>query len=129
MVTTSTWPSFSTRASGIVSSSTQPHRSRPGGRSVGSMTAPMLIDADSHVTEPADVWTSRVPARYVDEVPRVVRNDDGKDVWLLGGVAICTVGATSTAGFPGAPAARPRVYEELHPGSYDAGARLRYMDQ
>jgi predicted TIM-barrel fold metal-dependent hydrolase len=93
------------------------------------MTAPLLIDADSHITEPADVWTSRVPARYVDDVPRVVRSDEGKDVWLLGGVVICTVGSTSTAGFPGAPAARPKVFEELHPGSYDAAARLRYMDE
>ena len=93
------------------------------------MTAPTLIDADSHVTEPPDVWTSRVPARYVDAVPRVVRNDEGRDVWVLGGVVICTVGATSSAGFPGSPAARPRVYEELHPGSYDAAARLRYMDE
>jgi uncharacterized protein len=93
------------------------------------MTAPLLIDADSHVTEPADVWTSRVPAAHVEDVPRVVRNDEGRDVWLLGGVVICTVGATSSAGFPGAPAARPRVFEELHPGSYDAGARLRYMDE
>jgi predicted TIM-barrel fold metal-dependent hydrolase len=93
------------------------------------MAVPLLIDADSHVTEPADVWTSRVPARYADAVPRVVRNDDGRDVWLLDDVVICTVGATSSAGFPGAPAARPRVFEELHPGSYDAAARLRYMDE
>ena len=35
------------------------------------MTAPLLIDADSHVTEPADVWTSRVPARHVGDVPAV----------------------------------------------------------
>ncbi len=89
----------------------------------------MLIDADSHITEPADVWTSRVPARYVEDVPKVVRTDEGKDVWLLGGVVICTVGSTSTAGFPGAPAARPKVFDELHPGSYDAAARLRYMDE
>ena len=33
----------------------------------------LIIDADSHVTEPADVWTARVPAKYKDDVPRVVR--------------------------------------------------------
>ncbi|HEY2428669.1 MAG TPA: amidohydrolase family protein, partial [Acidimicrobiales bacterium] len=93
------------------------------------MTAPLLIDADSHVTEPADVWTSRVPARYVDDVPHIVRDDRGRDLWILGGVMICAVGGTSTAGFPGAPAKRPKVFEDIHPGSADAVARLRYLDE
>jgi len=93
------------------------------------MPVPLLIDSDSHVTEPADVWTSRVPARHVDDVPRVVRDADGRDVWVLGGVVICTVGATSAAGFPGFPARRPQVFEDLHPGSYDATERLRYLDE
>jgi len=88
-----------------------------------------VIDADSHVTEPADTWTSRVPARYADQVPHVVKDAAGKDVWMLGGVQIYTVGATSAAGFPGFPASRPQTYEDLHPGSYDAAARLRYLDE
>ena len=33
----------------------------------------LIIDADSHVTEPPDVWTARVPAKYRDDVPQVVR--------------------------------------------------------
>ncbi len=93
------------------------------------MTAPLLIDADSHITEPADVWTSRVPSRYVGDVPAVHRDADGRDVWLLDDVMICVVGSTAPAGFPGAPAIRPRTFEQLHPGSYDAGARLRYLDE
>ena len=62
------------------------------------MTAPMLIDSDSHITEPADVWTSRVPSRYVDGVPAVERDADGRDVWVLDGVMICVVGSTAPAG-------------------------------
>lgn len=89
----------------------------------------VVIDADAHLTEPPDVWTARVPSRYVDEVPQVVRADDGRDVWVMGGTQIASVGATAPAGFPGAPAARPKVFEELHPGSYDAKARLEYMDE
>jgi uncharacterized protein len=93
------------------------------------MTAPMLIDADSHITEPADVWTSRVPARYVDDVPAVTRDADGRDVWVLDGVMICVVGSTAPAGFPGSPAVRPKTFDQLHPGAYDAAARLRYLDE
>ena len=28
---------------------------------------------------------SRVPARYVEHVPRMVRNDAGRDVWVVDG--------------------------------------------
>jgi len=31
-----------------------------------------VIDADTHLTEPADLWTSRAPAAYKDRVPRIV---------------------------------------------------------
>ena len=44
----------------------------------------LIIDADSHITEPADVWTSRVPAKFRDDVPIVVR-DGPADLWVLNG--------------------------------------------
>jgi len=31
-----------------------------------------VIDVDTHLTEPGDLWTSRAPARYKDLVPRVI---------------------------------------------------------
>ena len=31
-----------------------------------------VIDADTHLTEPADLWTSRAPAAYKDRVPRII---------------------------------------------------------
>jgi uncharacterized protein len=35
-----------------------------------------VIDVDTHLTEPADLWTSRAPAKYRDRVPRVVHTAD-----------------------------------------------------
>jgi predicted TIM-barrel fold metal-dependent hydrolase len=32
-----------------------------------------VIDVDTHLTEPADLWTSRAPQKYKDQVPRVMR--------------------------------------------------------
>ena len=32
---------------------------------------PLLVDVDAHVVEPADVWSSRLPARYRDAGPRI----------------------------------------------------------
>ena len=30
-----------------------------------------VIDTDTHVIEPYDLWTSRLPARWGDQVPHV----------------------------------------------------------
>jgi uncharacterized protein len=89
----------------------------------------LIIDADSHLSEAPDVWTSRVPKRYVEDVPRMVRGSDGRDVWVLGGVTISTVGNMAVAGWEGFPPDLPRTLEDCHPAAYDAHARLRYLDE
>jgi predicted TIM-barrel fold metal-dependent hydrolase len=59
-----------------------------------------VIDVDTHLTEPGDLWTSRAPARYKDLVPRVLfqentyfekslgwkpdGNTDKSPVWVVG---------------------------------------------
>ena len=30
-----------------------------------------FIDADTHITEPGDVWTSRLPRKFRDAAPRI----------------------------------------------------------
>lgn len=92
-------------------------------------TADYIVDADTHVTEPPDVWTERVPARWRDHVPVVARDDQGRDVWLLDGEHFYTVGATATAGYADVFPQFPPTYEECHPASYDATARVEYMDR
>ena len=89
----------------------------------------MIIDADTHLTEPPDVWTSRVAKKYLDHVPKVVRSAEGKDVWVLDGEPFYTIGATAMAGWPEPFPNGPPTLEECHPASYDADARLRYMDE
>lgn len=43
-----------------------------------------VIDVDTHLTEPPDVWTARVPTSVQDQVPHIERID-GKDVWMVSG--------------------------------------------
>ncbi len=38
------------------------------------ITDPWLISADDHVLEPPDIWTDRVPRRFRDIAPRMVRD-------------------------------------------------------
>jgi predicted TIM-barrel fold metal-dependent hydrolase len=45
-----------------------------------------LIDADSHLTEPTDLWTSRAPAKYRDRVPQTgIDRSDGMSYWWVDG--------------------------------------------
>jgi uncharacterized protein len=84
------------------------------------MTIP-VIDVDSHLTEPADLWTSRVPARYVARVPQMT--------WVLDGRQISVVGMTAPAGWPAPFPAGPATLAECPPAAYDAVARLGYLDE
>ncbi len=93
------------------------------------MPPQLIIDADTHITEPPDVWTARVPKRLLDRVPHMVRSDQGQDIWLLEGQRIYTVGMTATAGWTKPFPNGPPTLDECHPASYDSSARLRYMDE
>jgi uncharacterized protein len=88
-----------------------------------------IIDADTHVTETPDLWTKRAPAKFRDRVPRVETDKDGTLRWVVGeSRGLASVGLTATAGV-GSFAKPPKNYEEMHPGAFDAKARLKYMDQ
>src|SRR6187455_701740 len=48
---------------------------------------PPLVDVDAHVVEPADVWSSRLPAKYRDIGPHIEYHPAGRPV-LAGGTYI-----------------------------------------
>ena len=77
----------------------------------------MLISADSHVVEPGDLWTSRLPVRLRDRAPRAVQDPDNHHWYLVdtdgvrgvdltlsrtAGLTVAEVDATLAAD-PGAP--------------------------
>jgi predicted TIM-barrel fold metal-dependent hydrolase len=43
-----------------------------------------IIDADTHLTEPHDLWTSRAPKQWVERVPQV-RQVEGQPMWTIDG--------------------------------------------
>ncbi|MBM4266751.1 MAG: amidohydrolase [Deltaproteobacteria bacterium] len=89
-----------------------------------------VIDADTHITEPPDTWSARLPAKFRDRAPRVVHDPKWDfDVWKIGdGAAPVPVGHTAVAGWPEPFPAAPRTFGEVPPAAYDAKARLAYMD-
>jgi predicted TIM-barrel fold metal-dependent hydrolase len=87
-----------------------------------------VIDMDTHVTEPRDVWTARVASKWGDRVPHVKRVGP-KDVWCIGDQPVGAPGAYTAAGFDGSFPDFPDTYEDLPPAAYDAKARLAHMDE
>jgi hypothetical protein len=82
-----------------------------------------VVDADTHITEWNDLWTSRAPARYKSRVPQPKRID-GKWEWSIDGNPISRAsGASSAIRKDGSKAYgmsfAPLQIEEVHEGAYD----------
>ena len=89
-----------------------------------------VIDCDTHINEPGDVWSSRLPRRFADRAPHLDRLDDGRDVWRFGSTErMVPVGVTAVAGWPEPFPASPRNMDEIPAAAHDAHARLAYMDE
>ena len=54
-----------------------------------------VIDIDSHLSEPLDLWTSRATPKYRDRVPQM-RTLDGQWVWTIDGNRSMGVGSASS---------------------------------
>ncbi len=86
-----------------------------------------VVDVDTHLTEPPDLWTSRVSSKWGEAVPHV-ENVHGTDIWVAAGNFLNTPGNTAIAGWEGYVPDGPRTYDEIPPSAYDASARLAHMD-
>ncbi len=88
-----------------------------------------IIDTDTHVVEPPDLWTSRLSDRWGDLVPHVRWDPDKEEeAWWSGGTRLGAVGAPAMAGWHEHPPYHPRRFEDTDPQSWDATARARLMD-
>ena len=94
-----------------------------------------LLDADSHVSEPLNLWQERLPAKYRDKAPRMLKEHEGKPGawWLIEEGrephnVILGFGANKTLeelqqflkGFS---------YAGAHRGGWDPAQRVKDMDQ
>ncbi len=91
-----------------------------------------VIDADTHLTEPHDLWTSRAPARMADRVPRVV-DVDGTPSWTVDGIVLSRASASSVVARDGHKSRGSGFIswgiEDAHPAAYDVKSRLAVMDE
>ena len=109
---------------------------------------PMIVSVDDHVVEPPNVWADRLPSKYADVAPRIVRAPMG-EITFLGGKLTVKPGSEgrpadwwhyedlkrpllrvdSAAGVPRDEVTMKGItYEEMRPGSYEVKPRLEDMD-
>jgi predicted TIM-barrel fold metal-dependent hydrolase len=97
-----------------------------------------VIDCDTHYTEPHDLWTSRVPAKFKELMPHVVRNAKGRDAWLFNGDQVLNeFGAASSSilkngdkyNFWETDIVNGPQIEEVHESSWEIKARVAMMDK
>jgi predicted TIM-barrel fold metal-dependent hydrolase len=88
----------------------------------------ILVSVDDHLVEPPGMFEGRLPARFADQAPRVIRRDDGSDVWVFNDTVIPNIGLNAVAGRPKEEyGIEPTSYEEMRPGCYDVHERIKDM--
>ena len=91
-----------------------------------------VIDADTHFTEPHDLWTSRAPEGLAERLPRVV-DLDGHPTWAVGATTLGRAMASSVIDRDGNRCRGSSFlgwgFDDTPPGAYDVPTRLAVMDE
>jgi predicted TIM-barrel fold metal-dependent hydrolase len=111
---------------------------------------PRFISVDDHVVEPPGLWRDRLPAKYVDEGPRTIRqkgkivfdvtrqpnfivgdgpDDRWCDIWLYEDARSPLRGDLTAVGpLADATPSTPVTYDDVLPGCFDQTHRLSDME-
>ncbi|MGH9211652.1 MAG: amidohydrolase family protein [Acidimicrobiales bacterium] len=92
------------------------------------MQEKLVISADSHINEPPDLWTARLPKAMRDRGPRVERFVEG-DAWVIeGALDPINFGSNCSAGLPIEDRRSWITWDEVREGGYRPGARIVEQD-
>lgn len=88
-----------------------------------------IISVDDHLVEPPDMFTGRLPAKFLDRAPRVIENGTGREMWLFEGVEIPNFGLNAVSGRPQEEyGIEPTRFDEIRLGCFDVDARIDDMN-
>src|SRR5262245_55486624 len=105
--------------------------------SAATLQSLKVVDVDTHLTEPIDLWTARLPVdKWGEDVLHVRANWNGAKGlnWYIGDWRVGQApGAGASAAWirnnPDYLPATPESFEDIHPGAYEPGPRLEWMDE
>jgi predicted TIM-barrel fold metal-dependent hydrolase len=89
----------------------------------------IIVSVDDHVVEPPDLFERHLPEGYAELAPRVVRKDDGTDVWSFQGMEVPNIGLNAVAGrTPDEYGIDPTSFDEIREGCFDLEKRILDMN-
>jgi predicted TIM-barrel fold metal-dependent hydrolase len=93
----------------------------------------LIIDADSHWSEPPDLFTRLAPPEYRDRMPRV-ETIEGMPTWVFEGQVLGPCTAAGVIGRDGKKESADIAlnhwgHEMIHVGAYDPVVRLEVLDE
>jgi predicted TIM-barrel fold metal-dependent hydrolase len=90
----------------------------------------ILVSVDDHSIEPPDMYDRHLPEKFKSLAPKIVRNDQGIDLWVFQGQETSTpFGMAATVGWPhDGWGFTPGSFTELRPGCFDIHERVRDMN-
>jgi hypothetical protein len=80
-----------------------------------------MLSSDSHIIEPPDLWTGRVPEHLADRAPRVEVEDDGEWWYIDGRKTMSHLGIQTGARFDKDPdkLVTSATFDQVRPAAYD----------
>ena len=89
----------------------------------------ILVSVDDHLVEPPTLFEGKMPTKFADDAPRVIRQDDGSEVWTFNGAIVPNIGLNAVAGRPREEyGIEPTAFDEMRPGCYDIHERVKDMN-
>jgi len=89
----------------------------------------ILVSVDDHLVEPPTLFEGKMPTKFADDAPRVIRRDDGSEVWTFNGAIVPNIGLNAVAGRPREEyGVEPTAFDEMRPGCYDIHERVKDMN-
>ena len=107
-----------------------------------------VIDIDAHISEPNDLWTSRMSKKWGDRIPHVVKAGEAygglaeqlagvvdimrnpeDDIWMIDGKPTLPTAFLGWAGHDEHWPRHPRTLDEAHPATHKAEARIALLDE
>lgn len=89
----------------------------------------ILVSVDDHIVEPPGMFDGRLPAKYQDLAPQLIRKPDGTDVWKYDGNEIPNIGLNAVVGRPPEEyGIEPTSLDDMRRGCFDVHERVRDMN-
>jgi predicted TIM-barrel fold metal-dependent hydrolase len=89
----------------------------------------IMISVDDHLVEPPHLFEGHISERFREQAPKVIRREDGSDVWVFNGAVIPNIGLNAVAGRPREEyGVEPTAFDEMRPGCYDVDERVKDMN-